>query len=308
MTLHAPHPGRVVITGASGFIGRALVAHANRAGHSVTALSRSAGSLAGGYEDEDALARACQDADAVLHLAALAHRGGTDADFDVNVRAARGVARAARSAGARRVVLLSSIGVNGNVTHGKPFDEADAPAPVEPYARSKLRCEQELQQILAGSATEWVIARPPLVYGAHAPGNFGRLVRMVQRGLPLPLASIRNQRTLVGVSNLCDALLLCASHPAAAGELFVLADGEDLSTPEIIRSIARGLARPPRLWSAPPALLHAAARLAGRPRMAESLCDSLQVDAGKARRVLGWSPAMRTPDGIAQAATGWGQA
>lgn len=307
MTLIAPHPGRLVITGASGFIGRALVVHANRAGHSVTALSRSAGSLAGGYEDESALARACQGADAVVHLAARAHRGGTDADFEDNVRAARALARAARGAGARRLVLVSSIGVNGNVSRGKPFDEADAPAPVEPYARSKLRCEQEVQQLLAGSGTEWVIARPPLVYGALAPGNFGRLVRMVARGLPLPLAAIHNQRSLVGVGNLCEALLLCATHSAAAGELFMLADGEDLSTPEIIRCIARGLARPPRLWSAPPALLRAAARLARRSRIADSLCDSLQVDASKARRVLGWSPAVRTPDGIVQAAAGWRQ-
>ena len=305
MTLPALPPVRLVITGASGFIGRALVARANAAGHSLVALSRSAGSLPGGYEDVDALTRACAGADAVLHLAARAHRGGTDADFDCNVRAARAVAAAARATGVRRLVLLSSIGVNGNVTRAKPFDEGDAPAPVEPYARSKLRCEQEVRSLLEGSQTEWVLARPPLVYGPQAPGNFERLVRAVARGLPLPVASVRNRRTLVGVDNLCDALLLCATHPAAAGQLFLLADSEHVSTPEIVRCIARGLARPPRLWGAPPGLLRLGARLAGRPRIAESLCDSLQVDAAKARRVLGWTPAVRTTDGLMQAAAAW---
>ncbi|GAB3769716.1 NAD-dependent epimerase/dehydratase family protein [Ramlibacter monticola] len=298
-------PCRLVITGASGFVGRSLVARANAAGHSLVALSRSEGSLPRGYEDEAALERACAGADAVLHLAARAHRGGTDADFECNVRATRAVAAAARAAGVRRVVLLSSIGVNGNVTRGRPFDETDAPAPVEPYARSKLRCEQELQSLLAGSATEWVLARPPLVYGPHAPGNFDRLVRAVARGLPLPVATVRNRRTLVGLDNLCDALLLCATHPGAARQLFLLADHEDVSTPDIVRCIARGLARPPRLWGAPPGLLKLAARAAGRPRVAESLCDSLQVDAAKARRVLGWVPAERTPDGLVRAAAAW---
>jgi UDP-4-keto-D-FucNAc 4-reductase len=308
MTLAAPHPLRVVITGASGFIGRALVARATAAGHQVVPLSRSDGSLAGSYEDADALARASSGADAVVHLAARAHRGGSDADFECNVRAARAVARGAQMAGVRRLVLLSSIGVNGNVTRGKAFDEGDPPAPVEPYARSKLHCEEQVRAVLDGSATQWSIARPPLVYGPHAPGNFARLVQAVARGVPLPLASVRNQRSLIGVGNLCHAILLCATHPAAAGQVFVLADGDDLATPEIIRCIARGLGQGARLWSAPPMLLKVAAKLAGRPRLAESLCDSLQVDASRARRLLGWLPAVRTAEGIAQAAAAWRQA
>jgi UDP-glucose 4-epimerase len=298
-------PLRIVVTGASGFIGRAVVAHAMAAGHDAVALSRRDAALAGSYEDETALAAAFAGADAVLHLAARAHQGGTDADFECNVRVTRAVVAAARAAGVRRLVLLSSIGVNGNVTHGQPFQETDPPAPVEPYARSKLRCEQELHGLLAGSATEWTIARPPLVYGPGAPGNFGRLVRMVGRGLPLPLASVRNRRSLVGVRNLADAMLLCAMHPAAARQLFLLADGDDLSTPDIIRAIAKGLARPARLWPAPAALLKLGAALAGRGRIGESLCDSLQVDASKARRLLGWVPAVRSQDGITQAAAGW---
>jgi nucleoside-diphosphate-sugar epimerase len=295
----------IVVTGARGFIGRALVARAQDAGHRVTALSRADGSLPSGYEDADALARAFAGAGAVVHLAARAHRGGTDADFEDNPRAARAVAQAARAAGVPRLVLLSSIGVNGNVTRGKPYREEDAPAPVEPYARSKLRCEHEVQEVLSGSASTWAILRPPLVHGPYAPGNFARLVRLVARGLPLPLGAVRNQRSLVGIDNLCDVILVCASNPAAGNELFLLADDSDLSTPEIVRCISQGLRRPARLWNVPPAALELAAKLAGRTRIAESLCASLQVDAAKARRVLGWRPAVPAREGIARAAAAW---
>lgn len=307
MTPSAPHPRRLVVTGARGFIGRALVARARAAGHQVLALSRTDGSVAS-YEDADLLAQACTGADAIVHLAARAHRGGMDADFDVNVRATHAIAQAAVRAGVPRLVLVSSIGVNGNVTRGKPFDENDPPAPVEPYARSKLRCEQELRATLDGSATRWTIVRPPLVYGPNAPGNFGRLVRAVRRGLPMPLASVRNRRSLLGVDPLADALLLCAIDPRAADKLFLLADAEDLSSAEIIRCIARGLDQPARLWRVPPTLLKAAARLAGRARLAESLCDSLQVDASKARRTLDWHPELHPADAIARAVAAWSRA
>jgi nucleoside-diphosphate-sugar epimerase len=300
MTASVP-PRRLVITGASGFIGHALATRARAAGHDVLALSRSDGSISS-FEDADQLARACAGADAVIHLAARAHRGGTDADFETNIRMARAVARAARAGGARRMVLVSSIGVNGNRTTGQPFGEGDSPAPVEPYARSKLQCELEVQAILDGCATQWSIVRPPLVYGPRAPGNFGRLVHAVGRGLPLPLASVRNRRSLIGIGNLNDALLLCATEPSAANQLFLLADGDELSTPEIILCIARGLGRRAILFPFPPSLLKLAAKLTDRTRMAESLCDSLQVDASKARRLLGWRPANSSAEGLVEAA------
>jgi nucleoside-diphosphate-sugar epimerase len=289
---------RIAVTGASGFIGRELVALAHVRGFDVAAVTRA---QVADYEDAQALAGVLTGAQAVVHLAAKAHVQGSDADFECNVRAARAVAHAAKRAGAGRVVLLSSIGVNGNVTRGRPFSEADTPAPVEPYARSKRRSEQELQ----AADVEWVVVRPPLVYGANAPGNFARLVHAVARGWPLPLAAVKNQRSLVGVRNLCDFLLACCTHPAAANETFVIADGEDLATPDIVRSIADGLRKPARLWSLPVPLLEAAAMLAGKKRLAESLCASLQVDASKARRLLGWKPLADSREGIAQAAAGW---
>ena len=290
----------IAITGASGFIGHSLIAAARDAKLEVRALSRSQG--LSGYEDADELTRAFAGCDAVVHLAARAHRGGSDADFACNVRSARAVAAGARAAGVRRVVLLSSKGVNGNTTQGKPpFTEAYAPAPTESYARSKLQGEREIQT----SGVEWVVIRPPLVYGPNAPGNFARLVRAVARGWPLPFGAVQNKRSLVGVANLCDFIIACVSHPAAANELFVVADGDDLSTPEIVRCIARGLDKPAKLWNVAPGLVRAAAQLAGRGRIAQSLCDSLQVDAAKARDLLGWRPRVRTSSGIESAAREW---
>jgi nucleoside-diphosphate-sugar epimerase len=293
---------RVAVTGASGFVGRAFVAGLRAASHDAIPVTRAAGA---NYGDALALARAFEGADAVVHLAARAHQGGADALFESNVHVTRAVAQAARDAGVRRFVNVSSIGVNGNVTHGKPFDEDDAPAPVEAYARSKWKAEQKVHSLLMGSPTGFVIVRPPLVYGPDAPGNMGKLVRAVRRGVPLPLASVRNRRSLVGIENLVDFLLVCLDHPAAAGELFLVADREEVSTPDIIRAIARGLGRPARLWPCPQVLLEVAAAAAGRRRIVESLCHSLQVDASKAQRVLGWSPPVRTQTGIERAAAAW---
>ena len=301
---------RAAVTGASGFIGRALLARLNAAGWHVSAISRNAGPQPAGvrrvvladYGDANRLDAALHGADAVVHLAARAHCAGTDADFEASVKAAVVVARAARAVGAGRFVLVSSIGVNGNVTGERAFSESDPPAPREPYARSKLRAEQEVASALAGSATALTILRPPLVYGANAPGNFGKLVQAVARGRWLPLAGVHNGRSLIGLDNLLDLVLLCLDHPAAANQLFLVADGDDLSTPEIVRLIAQGLDRPPRLAWLPPGLLRIAATLAGRPRLAESLCDSLRIDASKARRVLGWVPSLPAAEGVRRAA------
>jgi nucleoside-diphosphate-sugar epimerase len=292
---------KIAITGATGFIGRALVAAARAAGHDVQALSRQAGA---DYEDEASLARAFAGANVVVHLAARAHRRGPSKDFECNVRSTRAVASAARTAGVGRLIFVSSIGVNGNVTRGKPFCEADPPAPAEPYSRSKLQAEREVQS----AGVEWVVIRPPLVYGPHAPGNFGLLVRAVARNWPLPLGAIRNQRSLIGIDNLCDFILTCTWALRAANQVFVIADGDDLATPDIVREIARGMGKHARLLHVAPVLVRLAATLAGRKGIAQGLCDSLEVNASKARTLLGWSPALGTRDGIARAAAQWGSA
>lgn len=280
----------IAVTGASGFIGRALLERLRQRGDRVRAVSR--GPDLASYADTAALARALGDADAIIHLAARAHRQGDDAAFTGNVEATRALMQVAHG---RRVVLVSSIGVNGNRTTSRPFSEVDHPQPVEPYARSKLRSEE-----IVRVSTNFVIVRPPLVYGPRAPGNFARLVWAVSSGWPLPLGAIRNKRSLIGLDNLCELLMCCASHPSAAGELFLASDGEDLSTPEIVEALAEGLCVRPRLWRCPPSIL----RLGGE-RFASSLCASLQVDSSKARRVLGWTPKRPAREGIVAAAAAW---
>lgn len=304
--------GTVVVTGASGFVGRALVGHLHGLGRTVTALARHAGAPPAGVREvrvEDyahaAVDAACAGADAVVHLAALAHRGGTPAEFAASVRAAEAVAHAAVRAGVPRLVLVSSIGVNGNRTEGCPFTEASPPHPVEPYAVSKLQAERAAAAAVAGTATALVVVRPPLVYGPQAPGNFGRLVHLIRKGVPLPLASVRNARTFLGLDNLLGLLVLCVDHPAAAGELFLAGDAQDLSTPQLARCIGEGLGRGARLAPLPPALLALGAALAGRRSLGASLCASLQVDAGKARRLLGWQPALPAAEGVRLAARGF---
>lgn len=300
----------VAVTGAAGFVGRALVAHLHAAGRRVVAVSRSdAGFPAGvthvrlrNYDDPAALRAAFGGFDAVVHLAAHAHRAGTPAEFAASRQATAAALQAASDAGVRRFVFASSIGVHGNVTHGQPFSETSPLAPVEPYAAGKA----EAEALVRASSLEFVILRPPLVYGPAAPGNFGRLVQAVRRGWVLPVGGARNARTLVGRDHLLDLITLCLDHPAAAGETFVAGDAQDLGTPEIVRCLAEGLGRPARMLALPPAWVYAAAAAAGRPRLAESLFASLQVDAAKARRLLGWQPRLTTQEGLRQAARAQG--
>jgi UDP-glucose 4-epimerase len=303
----------IAVTGADGFIGTrvcALLERQERAPVRVVRRADGPGAdrrIVPDLADAAALDAALRGVRAVIHLAARAHvlreteRDALAAYERVNVQGTLAVAAAAARAGARRLVFVSSIGVNGVETHGRPFTESDEPAPRQPYAASKHRVELALRDFASHHALEVVIVRPPLVYGPGAKGNFRVLLELARRAWPLPLASVANRRSLVGVGNLAGFLLLCADHAAAAGELFLVAEPEVHSTPRLVRDIAAVLQRPDRLFPCSVSWLAAAARALGREALFTKVCGSLEVSADKARRLLGWRPAIAYADGLREA-------
>ncbi|WP_281049860.1 NAD-dependent epimerase/dehydratase family protein [Thauera sp. GDN1] len=252
-----------------------------------------------------------EQVDIVVHAAARAHVLNENAEDplrlfqEVNTAGTLRLARQAAEVGVKRFLFLSSIGVNGTQSI-KPFNESDTPQPVEPYAVSKREAEQGLMELSRETGMEVVIIRPPLVYGPSAPGNFGKLANAVRRGIPLPLGAVtQNRRTLVGLDNLVDLIMTCAYHPAAANQVFLAGDDEDLSTADLLHRMAKAFGVSPRLLPVPVPVLKAMARAAGKSGMVERLCGSLQVDITKAREVLGWKPPLTVDEGLARVAAGF---
>jgi nucleoside-diphosphate-sugar epimerase len=249
---------------------------------------------------------ALRNVECVIHLAARVHvmrdeSPDTLAEYrNVNVASTEKLARDAAAQGVRRLVFLSSIKVNGENTRDRPFTEGDAPNPEDAYGISKLEAEQLLWKISAETGLEVVVLRAPLVYGPGVKGNFLRLMNLVARNRPLPLASVRNKRSLVFLGNLVDALIVAMRSPAAAGHVYLVSDGEDLSTPELIRGIAKALDVPPRLLPFPTSLLRACGVMLGKKGESARLTDSLQIDSSKIRRDLGWRPSYSVEQGLEQ--------
>lgn len=316
-------PPTLAVTGASGFVGRHLMLRLELAQRPAIAISRRGAGAGTGtsvvrhvrmesFDAPQAWQAALEGADAVIHLAARAHQEASgDADEErlfrkVNVDGAIKVADAAVAEGVRRFVFVSSIGVNGQRTSGRPFSDADAACPTEPYAISKWQAEKALTQRLSGTGTELVVLRPPLVYGAGCPGNFARLVRMAARARWIPLGGIRAPRTFIAIDNLVDALLVAADHPAAAGGTFVLGDARDLSVAEVLTTLA-AVFRPGRrvVFDIPPAALAALAHLVGQAERWEKLAAPLQVDAAGFRRATGWQAATDPTSALRATATQW---
>jgi len=218
----------------------------------------------------------------------------------VNTAGTEHLARAAARAGIRRLVYASSIKVNGEQTTKVPFTEDDESAPGDPYAISKWEAEQALQRTSADSGLEIVVVRPPLVYGPGVKGNFLRLIHWVDKGIPLPLSKVRNRRSLIALDNLVDVLMRCIESPRAAGQTLLVADGEDLSTAELIRWLAEALGRRARLFPFPPSLLRLAAKLLGMEDVTSRLLGSLVVDTSKVKKLLNWDPPVSVRDGLQQ--------
>ncbi len=309
---------RILITGASGFVGRALCAHLQAQAIDFIPLYRQASPehpaqaryLPNLGADSDCRA-ALAGVDVVVHLAArvhVMHDKAADplaAFRQANVAATLNLARQAAQAGVRRFVFVSSIKVNGEVTQiGQPFRHDSAPQPQDPYGISKWEAEQALQQLAAQTGLEVVVIRPPLVYGPGVKANFLQLMRWVEKGIPLPLAGMKNARSMVYVGNLVDLIRRCCTDASAKGQTFLVSDQHDVSSAELIRAIARALDKPARLWYLPLPVLAALASLAGRSAALERLSTSLQVDIRHTCQQLAWQPPYTLEQGLADTVKG----
>ena len=310
---------RVLLTGASGFVGRALQARLLADGvHPLRCAQRQLPTVqVTGAEfclspwlgpDAD-WSTALVAVDAVIHCAARVHvmrEQAADplAEFRrANVEGTLRLARQAVEAGVRRFVFVSSIKVNGEQTcSGDAFFADDEPQASDPYGMSKREAEDGLLALGAATGLEVVIIRPPLIYGPGVKANFLNMLRWLERGVPLPLGAIDNRRSLVALDNLVDLLVLCLTHPAASGQRFLVSDGEDLSTSDLLRRLGMALGRPARLLPVPQAWIEGSARLLGRQSLSQRLCGSLQVNIDKTRERLGWTPPLTVDQALARAA------
>jgi nucleoside-diphosphate-sugar epimerase len=292
----------ILVTGANGFIGKTLCAKLCEKKMLVRAVTRSVEYL---YSNAEVISvgeigpttewgGALVGVDAVVHLAGLAHvqpkpqLHNHSRYHDINALGTARIASQAAEKGVRRFVYLSTAKVCGDVTLNKPFDETDVTDSKEPYTASKLEAEKLLKNIAAKSRMEIVIIRPPLVYGPGVRANFHNMMCWLYRGIPLPLGSINNQRSFVAVDNLVDFICLCLNHPRAANQTFMVSDGEDISTTELLRFMTLALNVPDRLLSVPQGLLDWGTKAMGRADLSQRLSASFQLDISKARRLLGW--------------------
>ncbi|MDD1608788.1 MAG: SDR family oxidoreductase [Methylococcaceae bacterium] len=300
---------QVLVTGANGFVGSALCAKACTTPLLIKGAVRSAQTLTadvesvviGAIEGNTDWRNALQGINVVVHLAARVHvmhdhTANPLAEFrKVNVDGTLNLAKQAALAGVQRFIFISSIKVNGESTPlGQPFHADDAPMPVDAYGLSKREAEDALRQLASETGMEVVIIRPPLVYGAGVKANFYSMMRWLDKGFPLPLGAIHNQRSLVALDNLVDLILTCIDHPAAANQTFLVSDGEDLSTSDLLRRMASALGKSARLLPVPAWLLEIGASL--------RLCGSLQLDISKTRELLNWTPPVSVTEALRKTA------
>ena len=305
---------KTLITGANGFVGQALCRHLEAISRPITRAVRCAhlpneteiGNIGASTHWHAALA----GCDAIVHLAArvhVMHDTATDpllAFREVNTQGTLHLARQAAAQRVRRFVFISSVKVNGE---SGLFSDGDAPSPQDAYALSKWEAEQGLLEIGRETGMEVVILRPPLVYGPRVGANFLRLMRAVDRGIPLPFGAVDNQRSLIYVGNFVDAMTICLDHPAAAGKTYLVSDGECVSTPVLIRQMAKALSRSPRLLPIPPRLMRFAGHLLGKAAEIDRLLGSLAVDPRAIGHDLGWTPPFSLEEGLAATANWYRQ-
>lgn len=295
---------RILLTGSSGFVGAAVMRQL-QAGRGIELVLPVRPAAASGLPGQVMIERIdgttdwtglLEKVDVVIHCAArvhVMHESGADplaAFRAVNVEGTLNLARAAAQAGVRRFIFLSSVKVHGESTAGRPFRADDRPAPADPYGVSKLEAEQALQELARLAGMQWVVIRPPLVYGPGVKANFHTMLRWVRAGVPLPFGALRNRRSLIALDNLVSLIEVCTWHPDADGQVLLASDGVDLSTADLLLQLAQGMDRPSRLVRVPPVVLGVAASVVGRKHLWQRLGGSLCVDMEPTRRLLGWTP------------------
>ena len=297
---------KVLLTGATGFIGKALVTELTQQNFNISIAIRQKTNLfpdevkqflVGDFESDPDFSTSLAEVDCVIHLAGKAHvldkakASVLDGFRKINTELTLSLAKQAVTAGVERFIFLSSIGVNGN-QNNQPFLEIDTPNPQEPYAISKYEAEQGLLKLAKNSSLEVVIIRPPLVYGNNAPGNFGRLIQWAGAKfmLPLPLGAVNNDRSLIAIDNLVSFIIICTIHPKSANEIFLISDNDTLSTTQLLKKIAKAFNKKALLLPIPVSWMIFVAKLLGKEADAVRLFSSLVVDSSKARDLLDWHP------------------
>lgn len=251
---------------------------------------------------------ALEQTEVIIHLAGRAHvlkdkkRDSIAGFHRVNCAGTLNLAKQAAKIGVRRFIFISSIGVNGASSTVGPFTETDLPTPHSDYAVAKWEAEKGLKQLEDETGMEVVIVRPPLVYGPNSPGNMGRLLRAISKDFPLPFGSVKNQRSFIALDNLVDFIVNCIEHPKAGGEVFLVSDSHDISTPELVHLLAEGMGRSAKLIPIPVGLLRLGFKLFRRELMFQQLCGTLQIDVSKARNLLGWAPQVSVDEALAKTA------
>ena len=304
---------KVLVTGGNGFVGQSLCQQLLQQDYFVRTAIRdfnktvpaSEKVLIGNLDANTDWSLALQDIQVVIHLAARVHvmkETSSDALAEfrkVNVEGTLNLARQAVQAGVSRFIYLSSIKVNGEQTSDEmPYTPEDEPNPVDPYGISKQEAEKALRQLALETGLKVVIIRPPLIYGPSVKANVQSMMRIIDKNVPLPLAAINNKRSLVALDNLIDLILTCIKHPAAVNQTFLVSDGHDLSTPELLKRMAVALGKRAYLLPIPTVLLVSVATMLGKKAIAQRLCGSLQVDISKSRELLGWQPPLCVDDAL----------